>query len=176
MAFFIPVQLVPLRALVVTQLANSNNNLTSKPRTGKAKTTPAMPFQNSDDSPRAALERVEWRLRNEEECGSGCASGGGGGTVSWSWWCALEDDVQRLLQPGKLARRKDVLRDILSTWFDLRGQCVPVRSSSGNNGARQFATQCTVAELGDFVLQTVQERKRELQQMSLSSNKDEEEG
>lgn len=58
-------------------------------------------------------------------------------------------DVETILIPGRLGRRRDTLRRILSECFDLRGKCVP--SLSGNSDLL-FVTKCTIHELGVFVL------------------------
>ena len=63
-------------------------------------------------------------------------------------------DVELILKPPKLGRRKDLLRRILNEHFDLRGKCVPVDSPK----EMLFVTQCSIEELGAFVLQKMQER------------------
>ncbi|KAL7543731.1 hypothetical protein ACHAXR_013009 [Thalassiosira sp. AJA248-18] len=65
-------------------------------------------------------------------------------------------DVETILKPGRLGRRRDTLRRILSECFDLRGKCIP--SLSGESDLL-FVTKCTIGELGVFVLD---ELKREL--------------
>ena len=63
-------------------------------------------------------------------------------------------DVELILKPPKLGRRKDLLRRILNEHFNLRGKCVPVDSTK----EMLFVTQCSIEELGAFVLQKMQER------------------
>lgn len=79
-------------------------------------------------------------------------------------------DVETILKPGRLGRRRHVLRRILSECFDLRGKCVPryVKdgvATAGEDGDDHqsmiekekeeellFVTKCTIDELGSFVL------------------------
>jgi hypothetical protein len=63
-------------------------------------------------------------------------------------------DVECILKPSKLSRRKDTLRRILSDGFDLRGKCVPVDEDM------VFVTTCTIDHLGAFVLQKLREASR----------------
>lgn len=56
-------------------------------------------------------------------------------------------DVEIVLKPGRLGRRRDTLRRILSECYDLRGKCVPALS-----GGELFVTKCTIDDLGAFVL------------------------
>lgn len=58
------------------------------------------------------------------------------------------EDVEIILKPGRLGRRRDTLRRILSECFDLRGKCVP--SLAG--GDLLFVTKCTIDDLGAFAL------------------------
>ena len=58
-------------------------------------------------------------------------------------------DVETILRPGRLGRRRDVLRRILSDCFGLRGRCVPSLSGEGDV---LFVTKCTIDELGIFLL------------------------
>mmetsp|Transcript_5717 Transcript_5717/g.12454 ORF Transcript_5717/g.12454 Transcript_5717/m.12454 type:complete len:533 (-) Transcript_5717:307-1905(-) len=58
-------------------------------------------------------------------------------------------DVETILKPGRLGRRRDTLRRILSECFALRGKCVP--ALTGDSDFR-FVTTCTIEELGVFVL------------------------
>ncbi|KAG7349627.1 hypothetical protein IV203_012224 [Nitzschia inconspicua] len=65
------------------------------------------------------------------------------------------DDVQLILQPKRLANRKDLLCRILNEGFGLRGKCIPVCDSGGNSSdpARfEFVTHSSVDVLGDFIL------------------------
>jgi hypothetical protein len=84
-------------------------------------------------------------------------------------------DVELILEPIRLGRRKDVLRRILSVCFDLRGKCVPDESTLEEwNNAKEdtaesvepygfvFATSCSIDHLGKFVLYCVQKAHREL--------------
>ena len=59
-------------------------------------------------------------------------------------------DVEIILQPGRLGRRRDTLRRILNECFGLRGKVVP----SGNDEDSEFlfTTKCTIDQLGQFVL------------------------
>ncbi|KAL7547563.1 hypothetical protein ACHAWF_010853 [Thalassiosira exigua] len=59
-------------------------------------------------------------------------------------------DVEIILRPGRLGRRRSTLRRILSECFDLRGKCVP--PLAGDSEDLRFVTKCTIEELGVFVL------------------------
>ena len=77
-------------------------------------------------------------------------------------------DVQSILNPSRLAGRKDILKRILSQCFDLRGKCIPAVFSSDSlndihsdyysealqagNYPKKFVTQSSVREIGLFVL------------------------
>ena len=67
-------------------------------------------------------------------------------------------DVELVLQPLKLGKRKDMLRRILSDHFDLRGKCVPVDPDLPETSDMIFVTQCSIAQLGEFVIQKLRER------------------
>ncbi|KAL7488377.1 hypothetical protein ACHAW6_013930 [Cyclotella cf. meneghiniana] len=59
-------------------------------------------------------------------------------------------DVETILEPGRLGRRKAILLRILSECFGLRGKCIPgLRKGSV---VLSFATTCTIKDLGTFVL------------------------
>ena len=62
--------------------------------------------------------------------------------------------VEMIMKPGRLGRRRETLRRILSECFDLRGKCVPNPNASGDGGEEplMFVTQCGIDELGAFVL------------------------
>jgi len=86
-------------------------------------------------------------------------------------------DVETILKPGRLGRRRSLLRRILSECFDLRGKCVP-RLVDRKNDFRnynevdlgepaedatsgeelEFTTKCTIEELGSFVLVKLREK------------------
>lgn len=63
-------------------------------------------------------------------------------------------DVELLLAPRKLGRRKEILRRMLNELFDLRGKCVPANivNEAQDGEEKLFVTQCKVEELGAFVL------------------------
>ena len=63
-------------------------------------------------------------------------------------------DVETILKSGRLGRRRDTLRRILSECFDLRGKCVP-----GDETDLQFVTNCPIQDLGEFVLTKLNERQ-----------------
>lgn len=69
-------------------------------------------------------------------------------------------DVEIILKPLKLGRRKDMLRRILNEHFDLRGKCVPSNFEGGDSGLL-FVTQSSIDELGSFVLLKMKERCKE---------------
>jgi hypothetical protein len=62
--------------------------------------------------------------------------------------------VEMIMKPGRLGRRRETLRRILSECFDLRGKCVPNPNASGDGGEEplMFVTQCGIDDLGAFVL------------------------
>ena len=61
------------------------------------------------------------------------------------------DDVELMMRPSKLSKRKDTLRLILSESFGLSGKCVPATDQDGST-TYLFVTDCTVGKLGDFVI------------------------
>lgn len=67
-------------------------------------------------------------------------------------------DVGIMLKPGRLGRRRFVLRRILNDCFDLRGKCVP-SSDVDKEGDLLFVTKCTIDELGSFVLSKMSEKE-----------------
>lgn len=68
-------------------------------------------------------------------------------------------DVELVLQPLKLGKRKDMLRRILSDHFDLRGKCVPVDPDLRETSGMMFTTQCSIDQLGEFVINKLRERR-----------------
>lgn len=64
-------------------------------------------------------------------------------------------DVEIILKPGRLGRRRATLIRILRERFDLRGKCVP--ALSGDSGLL-FVTNCTIKELGLFVLSKLRQQ------------------
>jgi len=64
-------------------------------------------------------------------------------------------DVELIMKPGKIAKRRDVLRRILADFFDMRGRCVPV---DGSNDEFQFVTSCAIHDLGSFVMDLIRHR------------------
>jgi hypothetical protein len=68
-------------------------------------------------------------------------------------------DVEVMLKPGRLGRRRTVLRRILNDCFDLRGKCVPSSfKNSSNEKDFLFVTKCSIDELGSFVLSKMSEK------------------
>ena len=68
-------------------------------------------------------------------------------------------DVEIILKPGRLGRRKAILLRILSECFGLRGKCVPKRQKG--EVVFMFATTCKVKELGKFVLSKLRDSRQE---------------
>ena len=64
-------------------------------------------------------------------------------------------DVEIILRPGRLGRRRDTLRRILSECYDLRGRCVP--ALAGESSEKLFVTKCTIDDLGAFVLSNLRQ-------------------
>jgi hypothetical protein len=71
-------------------------------------------------------------------------------------------DVELVLQPLKLGKRKDMLRRILSDHFDLRGKCVPVDPDLPETSNMMFVTQCSIVQLGEFVIHKLRERSYQM--------------
>jgi len=67
-------------------------------------------------------------------------------------------DVEIMLRPGRLGRRRAVLKRILNDCFDLRGKCVPPSGDIGNERGFLFVTKASIDELGSFVLAKMSER------------------
>ena len=69
-------------------------------------------------------------------------------------------DVEEMMRPGRLGRRKDVLRRILSERYCLRGRCVPPNTTNGVadhrgeiiEGRMLFVTTAPLDLLGAFVV------------------------
>jgi hypothetical protein len=62
-------------------------------------------------------------------------------------------DIDLLLKPSMLGGRKELLLRILRDVFDLRGKCIPVNLNYPDEQDNLvFATQCTYATLGKFIL------------------------
>lgn len=67
-------------------------------------------------------------------------------------------DIEIMLKPGRLGRRRHVLKRILNDCFDLRGKCVPPSDDISNEDSLLFVTKCTIDQLGSFVLAKMSER------------------
>jgi len=67
-------------------------------------------------------------------------------------------DIEIMLKPGRLGRRREVLKRILNDCFDLRGKCVPPSDDISNEGSLLFVTKCTIDQLGSFVLAKMREK------------------
>jgi hypothetical protein len=116
-----------------TRLANQNKDREAPESSIRRKPThDALPTANT---PKDALVRILTQLETNQ--------------------LPLIADVALILKPPKLGRRKEVLRRILSEHFDLRGKCVPAHDPSKK---LLFVTQCSVDELGAFVLLNMHER------------------
>lgn len=64
-------------------------------------------------------------------------------------------DVEIIMKPGKIAKRRDVLRRILLEHFDLKGKCVPVGVSDEDLA---FVTNVSIQDLGAFVISLLRQR------------------
>ena len=64
-------------------------------------------------------------------------------------------DVEIMLKPGRLGRRRATLIRILRECFHLRGKCVPALSGDPK---LLFVTTCTIHELGVFVLSKLRQQ------------------
>ena len=61
------------------------------------------------------------------------------------------EDIELIMKPAKLVKRKELLLRILRECYSLRGRCVPTgRGASFEKLV--FATQCTLPDLGNFVI------------------------
>ena len=80
------------------------------------------------------------------------------------------DDIRLVLEPKRLAQRKDLLQRVLMESFDKHGKCVPVietrirRGENNNKGILrkeklEFVTHSNVESLGAFILELLGESK-----------------
>lgn len=72
-------------------------------------------------------------------------------------------DVELVLAPKRLAKRKDTLIRILKDCFGLRGKCIPVdteNSSGEKNLPMRFVTDCSLDVIGEFVLRKLEESQK----------------
>lgn len=117
-----------------TRLANQNRNRPATKKTSKRTVpTDALP---TGDMPKDAVVRVQAALESNQ--------------------LPSIADIELILEPPKLGRRKDLLRRILNEHFDLRGKCVPA-DPSDEDSALLFVTQCSIDQLGSFVLEKMSE-------------------
>jgi hypothetical protein len=77
----------------------------------------------------------------------------------------LRRDVELVLGPSRIAGRKHLLCTTLKVLFDLRGKCIPpvVKDDTATEEDTdpllfKFVTQCTVAEIGSFLLAKIDDR------------------
>ena len=68
------------------------------------------------------------------------------------------EDVRVIMKPGKLAKRRELLKRILLELFDLCGKCVPMDLENPEDSPKQFVTQCSIRNLGDFVIHLLEEQ------------------
>lgn len=66
-------------------------------------------------------------------------------------------DVRCMMKPGKLSRRRGVLRRILHEHFDMIGKCVPANMQDPESELL-FVTKCGIQLLGEFVLLQMQHK------------------
>jgi hypothetical protein len=66
-------------------------------------------------------------------------------------------DVEIIMKPGKIAKRRQILRRIIADCFDLRGRCVPVK---GAKDELEFVTNCAIDDLGALVIELLNQRTR----------------
>lgn len=118
------------------RLENQKKNGKSSPRTRTTRRN-KMDLLTPANTPKAALERVEFFLDQN--------------------LVPEEKDVVLLLEPQKLARRRDVLRRILEECFQLRGKCVPVDLAEPDADSKLFVTQAPIHHLGEFCLTKIRE-------------------
>lgn len=119
-----------------TRLKNQNRNRPTQTSSSKRTIpTDALPVGKT---PKEALVRVQAALESDQ--------------------LPFVEDVQLILEPPKLGRRKDLLRRILNEHFDLRGKCVPAGPSNKDSDEFLFVTQCSIDQLGSFVLEKMNEK------------------
>jgi len=78
-------------------------------------------------------------------------------------------DIEKVVEPTRLAGRKDILIDVLMKCFKMKGKCVPkIVSLDGISDGNidgidvlEFVTKSTVHELGAFVICKLQEKKED---------------
>jgi len=69
------------------------------------------------------------------------------------------EDVEIIVQVKRMAKRRDVFRQILADGFDLRGKCVPTnRCNDTDRQAFEFVTQCSIDDLGTFVVTLMRQK------------------
>lgn len=123
-----------------TRLMNSNSTQTSS---SKEMTKLRRQYKIDDDSddisPVQAILRIDMALDHNKLPSS--------------------SDVEIMLRPGRLGRRRAVLKRILNDCFDLRGKCVPPSDDDiGNERDLLFVTKASIDELGSFVLAKMNEK------------------
>lgn len=124
-----------------TRLMNSNSSQTfSSNQMTKLRRHYNESFDDDSDdiSPVQAILRIDMALDHKELPSS--------------------SDIEIMLKPGRLGRRRDVLKRILNDCFDLRGKCVPPSVDVSNEESLLFVTKCTIDQLGSFVLAKMSER------------------
>lgn len=69
------------------------------------------------------------------------------------------EDVKLIMRPGKLSKRRPMLRQILLECFNMRGKCVPMFSAGMPNDF-EFVTKCAIDDLGALVINLIQTEER----------------
>jgi hypothetical protein len=70
----------------------------------------------------------------------------------------LREDLKEVMIPVRLSRRKQLLRRMLSDFFDMRGKCIPDQESGGY----VFATNAPIEEVAKVIDGKLTSRLQEL--------------
>jgi hypothetical protein len=129
------------KKLYQKRLENSQQKAAAVDATKPSTKTPPPPprkYQPSSATPQDAM------LRIQRDLGSGVLPAG--------------EDVKIVMEPGRVAKRRDVLRRILADFFDLRGKCVPIHRDDANPAGiseMEFVTKCAIDDLGALVIDLI---------------------
>ena len=95
-----------------------------------------VPPLDDPSSPQSAIARIEVALENDQN--------------------PTVEDIQIILEPKLLRKRKQLLLQILRDRFQTRGKCIPVNPEDPDSKL-EFATQVSLRRLGDTVLRLLKE-------------------
>ena len=69
------------------------------------------------------------------------------------------EDIELIMEPAKMIKRKELLLRILRECYNLRGRCVPTTGRNASDEKLVFATQCTQSDLGNFVIRLLRTKQ-----------------